>query len=120
LAALQGVPRSLYEAATVDGANRWHKFRHVTIPITSPIILFNTIMLLIAGFQSFTIPWLVTEGGPMKSSEFLLIFLYRNAFELFRMGKASAIAWVMFLIIVTFSVILFKTSSRWVYYGGEK
>ena len=63
LAALQDVPRSLYEAATVDGANRWHKFRHVTIPMTSPIILFNTIMMLIAGFQSFTIPWLLTQGG---------------------------------------------------------
>ena len=120
LAALQDVPRSLYEAATVDGANGWHKFRHVTIPLTSPIILFNLIMGLIGGFQTFTIPWLLTEGGPLRATEFLLIYLYRTAFVSLRMGKASALAWVMFIIIITFSIIMFKTSARWVYYGGEE
>lgn len=120
LAALQDVPRALYEAAIVDGANRWHKFRHITIPLTSPIILFNLIIGFIGGFQSFTIPWLLTEGGPMNETEFLLVHLYRNAFVYLRMGKASAIAWVMFLIIVAFTVIMFRTSARWVYYGGEK
>ena len=120
LAALQDVPRSLYEAATVDGANLWHRFRNVTVPLTSPIILFNLIMGLIVAFQEFTVPWLLTEGGPMNSTEFYLIHLYRNAFEYLRMGKASALAWILFLIIVVFSLIIFKSSARWVYYGGEK
>jgi multiple sugar transport system permease protein len=120
LAALQDVPRSLYEAATVDGANAWQKFRHVTIPITTPIILFNLIMGLITAFQEFTIPWLLTQGGPMNSTEFYAIHLYRNAFDNLRMGKASAMAWILFIIIVGFTIILFRTSARWVYYGGEK
>lgn len=120
LAALQDVPRSLYEAATVDGANLWHKFRNVTIPLTSPIILFNAIMGLIVAFQEFTVPWLLTEGGPMNSTEFYLVHLYRNAFEYLRMGKASALAWILFLIIVLFTYIIFRSSARWVYYGGEK
>lgn len=119
LAALQDVPRSLYEAATVDGANNWHKFRHITIPMTSPIILFNLIIGFINGFQSFTVPWLLTEGGPLNSTEFLLINLYRNAFQFFRMGKASAIAWVMFVIIVLFTILMFRSSNRWVHYGGD-
>lgn len=120
LAALQDVPRSLYEAATVDGANRWHKFRNVTIPMTSPIMLFNLIMGFIVAFQEFTIPWLLTEGGPMNSTEFYLVHLYRNAFRFLRMGKASAMAWILFLIIVVFTLLIFRSSARWVYYGGEK
>jgi multiple sugar transport system permease protein len=119
LAALQDVPRSLYEAATVDGANGWQKFLNITIPLTSPIILFNLIIGFINGFQSFTVPWLLTEGGPLNSTEFLLVHLYRNAFQYFRMGKASAIAWVMFVIIVIFTVIMFRSSNRWVHYGGD-
>jgi len=119
LAALQDVPRSLYEAATVDGANRWQQFLNVTIPLTSPIILFNLIIGFINGFQSFTVPWLLTEGGPLNSTEFLLVHLYRNAFQYFRMGKASAIAYVMFVIIVIFTILMFRSSGRWVHYGGE-
>ncbi len=120
LAALQDVPRSLYEAATVDGANRWRKFRNVTIPMMSPIILFNLIIGFIGAFQEFTIPWLLTEGGPMNSTEFYLVHLYRNAFNYLRMGKASALAWILFLIILCFTLIIFRSSARWVYYGGEK
>ncbi len=118
LAALQDVPRSLYEAATVDGANAWQKFRNVTIPITTPVILFNLIMGFIGAFQEFTLPWLLTGGGPMNATEFYAIHLYRNAFIYLRMGKASALAWILFFIIVIFTVILFRTSARWVYYGG--
>lgn len=120
LASLQDVPRSLYEAATVDGANTWRKFLNVTIPLTSPIILFNMIMGLIVAFQEFTVPWLLTEGGPMNSTEFFIVHLYRNAFDYLRMGKASALAWILFLIIVLFTVFIFRSSARWVYYGGEK
>ncbi len=120
LAALQDVPRSLYEAASLDGANRWQQMLNVTIPMTSPIILFNLIIGFVNGFQEFTVPWLLTQGGPMRSTEFLLIFLYRSAFIDFRMGKASAVAWVIVVIIVIFTVILFRTSAKWVYYGGER
>jgi multiple sugar transport system permease protein len=119
LAALQDVPRSLYEAATVDGANAWHRFRHITIPMTSPIILYTAVLGLIGGFQIFLLPYLLTNGGPMASTEFYAMHLYRNAFELFRMGKASALAWLMFLVVAAFTVLLFKTSGRWVFYGGE-
>lgn len=120
LAALQDVPRSLYEAADLDGANAFQKFRNVTIPLTTPVILFNLIMGFIVAFQEFTLPWILTQGGPMKSTEFFVVNLYRNAFIQLSMGKASAMAWILFLIIVAFSSILFATSAKWVYYGGEK
>jgi len=119
LAALQDVPRSLYEAATVDGANAWHKFWHVTIPMCSPVILFNLVMSFIGGFQTFTLPWLLTQGGPHRATEFYALHLYRNAFSYLRMGKACALAWILFVIIVLFTVILFKASGRLVYYGGQ-
>jgi multiple sugar transport system permease protein len=120
LAALQDVPRSLYEAATVDGANAWHKFWNVTVPLCTPVILFNTIIGLITAFQEFTLPWLLTQGGPMKSTELYVMSLYRNAFIQLSMGKASAMAWILLVIILVFTLILFGTSARWVYYGGEK
>lgn len=120
LAALQDVPRSLYEAATVDGANAWHKFWNVTVPLCTPVILFNTIIGFISAFQEFTLPWLLTGGGPMKSTELYVMSLYRNAFIQLSMGKASAMAWILLVIILVFTVILFSTSARWVYYGGEK
>ena len=95
---------------------------NVTIPMTTPIILFNLVTGFIVAFQEFTIPWLLTGGGPMISTEFLLIFLYRTAFQNFRMGKASAVAWVMFLVIILLTVILFRSTARFVYYGdgGEE
>jgi len=120
LAALQDVPRSLYEAATVDGANAWHKFWHVTVPLCTPVILFNSILGFIGAFQEFTLPWLLTAGGPMKSTELYVMNLYRNAFVQLSMGKASAMAWILLVIIVAFTAILFSTSGRWVFYGGEK
>ena len=118
LAALQDVPRELYEAATVDGANAWRKFRHVTIPMTSPVILFNLVLAFIGAFQQFDLPWLLTAGGPNKATEFYAIFLYRTAFLDLRMGKASAMAWILFLVILLFTLVLFRTSRSWVYYGG--
>ncbi|MCB0108225.1 MAG: sugar ABC transporter permease [Caldilineaceae bacterium] len=120
LAALQDVPRSLYEAATVDGANAWNKFWNVTVPLCTPVILFNTVLGFIGAFQEFTLPWLLTGGGPAKSTELYVMNLYRNAFVQLSMGKASAMAWILLVIIVLFTGILFSTSGRWVYYGGEK
>ncbi|MBV7327494.1 sugar ABC transporter permease [Chloroflexi bacterium TSY] len=119
LATLQDVPRSLYEAATVDGANAWQKFRNITVPMCTPVILFNLVIGFIYGFQNFTLPWLLTNGGPANSTEFYSLFLYRNAFMFFRMGKASALAWILFVVIVLFTVLLFRTSNRWVHYGSE-
>ena len=118
LATLQDVPKSLYEAATMDGANSFHKIWFVTIPMVSPVILFNMVMSFIGGFQYFTLPWLMTQGGPSKATEFYALFLYRNAFTFLRMGKASALAWILFVLIVVFTVILFRSSNRWVYYAG--
>lgn len=119
LATIQDVPRSLYEAATVDGANALHKFWHITIPMCTPVILFNLVMAFIWGFQNFTLPWLLTQGGPNSATELIAIYLYRNAFSYLRMGKASAVAWILFVVIVLFTVGLFRSSGRWVYYGGE-
>jgi multiple sugar transport system permease protein len=119
LATLQDVPRELYEAATVDGASSSRKFWHITLPMCSPVILFNLVMAFIAGFQNFDLPFLLTQGGPARATEFFSLFLYRNAFQYLRMGKASALAWVLFIVIVTFTIILFRTSARWVYYRSE-
>jgi multiple sugar transport system permease protein len=118
LAALQDVPRSLYEAATVDGANAFHRFWHVTIPMCSPIILYNLVMSFIGAFQTFLMPYLLTNGGPMASTEFYAMNLYRQAFEFFRMGKACALAWIMAVIVAVLTAALFRTSGRWVFYGG--
>ncbi len=119
LATLQDVPRELYDAATIDGASSSARFWNITIPMCSPVILFNMVLAFIGGFQNFALPWLLTQGGPNRSTEFYSIFLYRNAFQYLRMGKASALAWILFLIIVTFTIILFRSSARWVYYRSE-
>jgi multiple sugar transport system permease protein len=121
LATLQDVPRHLYEAATVDGANAWHKFWNVTLPMCTPVILFNLTIGFIYGFQNFTLPWLLTAGGPNQATELYSIFLYRNAFSYLRMGKAAALAWILFVVVVIFTIVLFRSSGRWVYYGsGEE
>jgi len=119
LATLQDVPRSLYEAAEIDGANSWQRLWSVTVPMVSPVILFNLVMSLIGGFQNFTLPWLMTQGGPEKATEFYAIFLYRNAFQYLLMGKASALAWFLFVIIVVFTIIVFRVSGRYTYYAGS-
>ncbi|MCX6050173.1 MAG: sugar ABC transporter permease [Chloroflexi bacterium] len=118
LATLQDVPRTLYEAAEIDGANSWQRLWSVTVPMVSPVILFNLVMSLISGFQNFTLPWLMTQGGPEKATEFYAIFLYRNAFQYLLMGKASALAWFLFVIIVLFTVLVFRVSGRYTYYAG--
>jgi multiple sugar transport system permease protein len=120
LASLQDVPKSLYEAATMDGANAAQRFFNVTIPLCSPVILFNLVIGFIGAFQEFTLPWLLTGGGPAASTELYSLHLYRNAFQNLRMGYASALAWVLFVVIVIFTIIMFRTSGRWVYYGGER
>jgi multiple sugar transport system permease protein len=120
LAALQDVPRHLYEAARIDGASWLHELWHVTVPMVTPAILFNLITGLIFGFQYFTFAWLLTGGGPVNSTEFYSMYLYRNAFVFFKMGYASAMAWILFLVVVVCTVLLFKSSARWAYYGGTE
>ncbi|NPV07787.1 MAG: sugar ABC transporter permease [Anaerolineae bacterium] len=119
LAALQDVPRELYEAAVIDGASTPQRFRHITIPMCTPSIFFITITGLIGTFQSFTMPYLLTGGGPNNATELYAVYLYRNAFQYFKMGYASALAWILFIVVVFFSIITFRSSNRWVYYAGK-
>jgi len=120
LAGLQGVPSELYEAVEVDGGNAWHKFRNVTLPMLSPVILFNLVIGLIYSFQFFTEPFALTEGGPENSTLVYLLYLYRNAFNYFEMGYASAMAWILFLIVLVLTLLIFRTTPMWVHYENER
>jgi len=118
LAGLQGIPQHLYEAAELDGANAWRRLRHVTLPMMTPTIYFNLVMNLINAFQVFTQSFIMTRGGPLDSTRFYMHYLYDNAFLYFKMGYASALAWVLFVIIFALTLLTVKTSGRWVFYGG--
>lgn len=120
LAALQSVDKSLYEAAAIDGANRWRAFVHITLPLITPVIFFNLIMQMVQAFQEFNGPYIITQGGPLKSTYLLPLYIYDEAFKRFDMGYASAIAWVLFAIIMVLTVIAFWSSRHWVYYAGDK
>jgi len=118
LAGLQGIPSELYEAAAIDGATWWHKFWKVTLPMLSPVLFFNLVMGIIGTFQYFTNAYIMTGGGPGRSTLFYNLYLYMNAFQYYKMGYASAMAWVMFLIILVFTLLIFRSSPLWVYYEG--
>lgn len=118
LAGLQGIPQHLYEAAEIDGAGPWAKFANVTIPMISPIIFFNAIMGVIGSFQIFTPAYVMTQGGPDNASLFIGLYLYNNAFQFFQMGYASALAWLVFLIILALTLLVIRSSPYWVYYEG--
>lgn len=118
LAGLQGVPRQLYEAAEVDGAGRWRRVWNITVPMITPTVFFNLMMGFIQSFQVFTSAFIITEGGPADRTLFYVLRLYREAFIYFRMGYASALAWMLFLIIMVLSLIQLRLSRRWVYYEG--
>lgn len=117
LAGLQGVPRELYEVAEVDGANWWRKFLSVTLPMISPVILFNLIMGIIGSFQVFTPGFVMTEGGPLYASLFMVLYLYYKAFRDFKMGYASTLAWALFSVIFVLTIIQLRISEGWVYYA---
>lgn len=119
LAALQGIPTHLYEAAEIDGANVFGKFRYVTIPMLSPIIFFNLIMGIIGSFQVFTQAYVMTSGGPNNATLFYVLNVYRNAFQYFRMGYGCALAWMLFVVIIGLTILVWKTSPAWVYYAGK-
>lgn len=113
LAGLQGIPDTFYEAAEIDGAGRWSKLRHVTLPLMSPIIFFNLVIGIIGSFQVFTTGFLITDGGPQNSTLFLVLYIYRNAFEYLDMGYAATLSWLLFIIIMALTLIVFK------YYGSR-
>ncbi len=126
LAALQGVPRNLYEAAEIDGAGKLKRFFNITLPAISPVILFQLIMGLINSFQYFTQAFMFSSGahlqisgGPENSLLFYSIYIYQNAFSFLKMGYASAMAWILFIIVLVVTLIVFKTSLKWVYYDAE-
>ncbi len=120
LAGLQGIPTELYDAAHVDGANGWQRFLNVTVPMLTPTIFFNLILSIIGSYQVFTTAYVMTEGGPGSATLMLVLLLYRVAFEQFKFGYASAIAWLLFGIILVFTLMVIRSSTFWVYYAGEE
>lgn len=118
LAALQGIPRQLLEAAEMDGASPWRRLTAVTVPLLTPIIFFNAVMGIIGALQTFVPAYVMTQGGPNNASLMFMLYLFQNAFEYFKMGYASALAWVLFLYVGALTVLLFRFSGRWVYYEG--
>ncbi|WP_246552390.1 carbohydrate ABC transporter permease [Vallitalea pronyensis] len=119
LAGLQDIPRSLYEAAEIDGATTFHKFKNITIPMMTPILFFNLIMGIIGSLQTFTQAYVMTEGGPNGASMFFVLHIYKNAFEYFNMGYAAALSWILFFIILAITLLVLKSSSLWVFYESE-
>jgi multiple sugar transport system permease protein len=118
LGGLQDISSEYYEAADIDGANVFQKTFKITIPLLSPVIFYNVIMGMIGAFQYFTLPYTLTggEGTPNNSLTFYVMYLYNNAFGYLKMGYASAMAWILFVIILVLTVIVFKTSKKWVHY----
>jgi len=120
LAGLQGVPRELKDAVEVDGGNWWHQFWAVTVPHMTPFVLFNLVLGFIGAFQIFTQSYIMTNGGPENASLFLVLLIYRQAFQNNNMGLACALAWILFMMVALLTYVIFKTSGTWVFYYGEK
>jgi multiple sugar transport system permease protein len=116
LAGLQGVSESFYDAAKVDGASPWQRFRFVTLPLVSPTTFFLLVIQMIGAFQLFSEPFVMTQGGPAQASLSIVMYIYQNAFQFGRMGKATAIAWLLFAIIFVFTLIQTRLQRRWVHY----
>ena len=120
LAGLQSIPMELYEAAGLDGAGQIAKFFRVTLPLTTPVVLFNLVIGIIGSFQVFTQAFIMTRGGPNNATLFYVYYLYKVAFEYSRMGYASAMAWILFVIVLVCTLAIFRSSARWVYYEGGR
>ena len=118
LAGLKDIPVALYEAAIIDGASAWQRTRHVTLPMLTPVIFFNLIMGVIGAFQYFTQAWIMTGGGPNDSTQFYALYLFARAWKYLDMGYASAMAWILFVIVMGLTVAIFRTHRRWVHYGS--
>lgn len=120
LAALQNIPLELYEAAEMDGATKFAQFFKITIPLITPSLFFNLVMGMVGAFQEFNSAYLITQGGPLKATQFTSLMIYSYSFKYFRMGYASAMSWVLFVIIMIFTGIIFFTQNKWVYYADEE
>ncbi len=120
LAGIKGIPESLYEAAEIDGANSMQKFRFVTLPMLSPTIFFNVVLAIIAAMQVFDAGYVLTRGGPNDATLFYLVNLYERAFQLVQLGYASALAWILFIIIMGISLLVIRSSTAWVFYETEQ
>lgn len=120
IAAIQGVPKTYYEVAEVDGASKFSQFRHITLPMITPTILINTIIILILQFQMLAPIIVITSGGPAKSTYLFSYLEYENAFKFLKMGYASALSWFMFVVILFLTLVILKSSKRWVFYQSEK
>ncbi|MBI1297418.1 ABC transporter permease subunit [bacterium] len=120
LAGLQSIPAELYEAAAIDGSSGAQTFFRVTLPLLSPTIFFNLILSIIGTFQTFTNAFVATNGGPLDSTLFFVLYLYKRAFEFLDMGYAAALAWVLFAIILVLTLIVFRSQRFWVFYAGER
>jgi len=118
LAGLQGVPQELYDAASIDGGGSWAKFRHVTLPMLTPTIFFNVVLAVIGALKVFTTAWVATGGGPSYATWFFALHIYFQAFQYFRLGYGSALAWVLALILIFFTWVQVRYSRRWVHYEG--
>ena len=119
LAALKGVSEDLYEAASIDGARKWRQFISITVPLITPVIFYNFVTQLCNKFQEFNGPFIITQGGPLRSTTLVSLLVYNNAFKSYDMGMASAIAWLLFLIIMMFTAVAFISQKHWVYYSDE-
>lgn len=119
LAGLQAIPTTLYEAATIDGANTWQRFWRISLPLITPVIFYNLVIGIIGTFQYFTQAYVMTDGGPAEATLFYNLYLYNNAFRYHQMGYASALAWILLLIVLILTLLIFRSSAAWVYYEGE-
>lgn len=121
LAGLQGVPTDLYDAAKVDGANLFQRFRNITLPMMTPVIFYELVLSLIATFQYFTEAYVASNGtgGPVRSTLFYNLYLYQNAFKYFDMGYASSMAWILFIVVLVLTILVFRSSEYWVFYEGQ-
>jgi len=120
LAALKGVPKDLYEAASIDGAGKWKQFFNITVPLITPVIFYNLVTQLCQAFQEFNGPYIITQGGPRESTTLISLLIYNNAFKSYEMGLASAQAWILFIIIMTFTVLAFISEKKWVFYSDDE
>ena len=120
LAALKGVPEELYEAASIEGAGKWKQFFSITVPLITPIIFYNLVTQICQAFQEFNGPYIITQGGPRNSTTLISLLIYNSAFKNYEMGMASAMAWVLFIILMVFTVIAFLSQKYWVYYSDEE
>lgn len=119
LAALKGVPEDLYEAASIDGATRGRQFMSITIPLISPVIFYNLVTQLVQAFQEFNGPYIITNGGPRNATTLISLIVYNTAFKDYKVGMSSAMAWVMFVIVMVLTIIAFVSQKKWVYYSDD-